>query len=182
MTLTRRLLCFCVLTTGLAAAEPGPFDAARTNDTAVLKRYLAGKGDPNRRDPNGHTLLILAAYNGARESVDVLLKNRADVNLQDGMGTALMAASFKGDIAIAQKLLAAGARVNERNGIGATALMFAALTARVETVRMLLKYRADAGALDQRGLSARGLAEQQGSDETAKVLRDASRAKPRETN
>jgi len=163
----------------LAAAGPELFDAARNNQVAILKPYLESKGDPNARDEGGHTLLILAAYNGQKDAVDLLLKYGADVNSQDRMGTPLMAACFKGDKAIVDRLLKAGARVNDRNGIGATALMFAALTAQFEVVQVLRKHSADVDVVDERGLTARKLAEQQGNDEMVKVLenhRTAGRA------
>lgn len=159
----------------LSAAGPEVFDAARNNQVVVLKPYLASKGDANARDDSGHTLLILAAYNGGKEAVDLLLKSGADVNLQDRMGTPLMAACFKGDLAIVNRLLSAGAHVNDRNGIGATALMFAALTARFEVVQVLRKHSADVDAVDERGLTARKLAEQQGNDGMVKVLAKPSK-------
>jgi ankyrin repeat protein len=74
------------------------------------------------RDPNGHALLILAAYHGSLEAVDLLLAKGAHPNLQDNMGTALMAASFKGYAPIVRKLIASGAKVDDRNGTGASVL------------------------------------------------------------
>ena len=152
------------------AADNDIFAAARNNQAPAVQTYLDQKGDPNRRDENGHTLLILAAYNGSLETVDLLLKRGADCHLQDGMGTALMAASFKGFTPIARKLLASGAKVDERNGIGATALMFASLSGRFEVARMLMNHRADVAAVDQRGLDARKLAEGQGNEPMIKLL------------
>ena len=93
------------------------------------------------------------------------------------MGTALMAASFKGSKPIVQRLLAAGAKVDDRNGVGATALMFAAMTGKIDVVRTLLNHRADSKATDQRGLDARQLAEQQGNDQMVNLLGRAKAAK-----
>ena len=153
------------------------FDAARNNQTAVIARYLNQKGDPNKRDDRGHSLLILAAYNGSLESVDLLLKRGADTHLQDGMGTALMAASVKSFRPIVQRLLDAGARVDERNGIGATALMFAALTGKLSVVSLLMDSKADTSARDQRGLDAKRLAEQQGNTEMLGLLETAPKTR-----
>ena len=167
----QRALVFFAISMGLLrGAETNVFDAARNNQSAVIGRFLDQKGDPNSRDEKGHSLLILAAYNGSTESVDLLLKHGADPHLQDWMGTPLMAASFKGFRPIVLRLLEAGARVDERNGIGATALMFAAMTGRFEVVSLLMERRADAGARDERGLDAKKLAEQQGNVEMMKLL------------
>ena len=161
------LPALCLL---LFSAGDNVFDAVRNNQVAAVKTYLDQHGDPNRRDEKGHPLLILAAYNGSLESVDLLLQRGADPHMQDGMGTALMAASFKGSTQIVRRLLRAGARVNDRNGIGATALMFASLTGRFETAKLLLNYKADAAAVDQRGLDARKLAEGQGNEPMVRLL------------
>ena len=67
------------------------------------------------------------------------------------MGTALMAAAFKGHKNIVNRLLAGGAKVNDRNGIGATALMFASMTGRFEVVRILMNHKADVNVRDERG-------------------------------
>ncbi|MBC7925521.1 MAG: ankyrin repeat domain-containing protein [Bryobacteraceae bacterium] len=107
-----RICWILALSFSARAAEPDLFEAARNNDTGVLKKYLEAKGDPNRRDPKGHPLLTLASYNGSLEAVDLLLKQGAEPDVQDGMGTPLMAASFRGYLAIAKRLLAAGAQVN----------------------------------------------------------------------
>ncbi len=162
---------FLVLSVSLArGADPDVFEAARNNQTKVISHYLEQKGDPDKRDERGHSLLILAAYNGSVEAVSLLLKHGANTQLQDGMGTALMAASFKGFRPIVQMLLASGARVDDRNGIGATALMFAAMTGKLGIVNLLMDWKADAAARDQRGLNARRLAEQQGNTEMVGLL------------
>ncbi len=162
--------------TVLQGAGMDVFDAVRNDQHLVLSNFLDQTGDANARDERGHTLLILAAYNGSGKSVDLLLKRGADLNLQDGMGTALMAASFKGFRPIVQRLLEAGAHVDERNGIGATALMFAAMTGKLGIVSLLMDWRANATARDERGLDAKRLAEQQGNTEMLKLL-DSRRKK-----
>ena len=95
------------------AGNADVFNAARNNQVAAVATFLNQQGDPNLRDEKGHPLLILAAYNGSLETVDLLLKRGANPQLQDNMGTALMAASFKGSKPVVQRLLAAGAKVGE---------------------------------------------------------------------
>lgn len=174
-----KTVCCLLMLVSCLRAEVDIFAAVRNNQVDAARSYLNGRGDPNKRDAKGHTLLILAAYNDSIDTVDLLLKNGADVHLQDGMGTALMAAGFKGSREIVKRLLAAGARVDERNGIGATALMFAAMTGRVEVVKMLLKHRADIEARDSRGLNAKQLAEQQGNAPMVELLERSQPKSPR---
>lgn len=165
----RSLILFLSLSVAFAA-DDAVFTAVRNNQLPAVQAYLDQKGDPNGRDEKGHTLLILAAYNGSLETVDLLLRRGADSHLQDGMGTALMAASFKGFTPIVRKLLATGAKVDERNGMGATALMFASLSGRFAVARLLMNHRADVAAVDQRGLDARKLAEGQGNAPMVQLL------------
>lgn len=168
-----------VLATSLLALEPGAanlFEAARNNDVVSAKRLIvAAHGDVDKAGPDGFTPLILASYSGSPEVVELLLQNHADVHTGSRMGTALMAASFRGYGDIVAKLLKAGARVNDTNEAGGTALMFAALSGRTEVVQLLLDQGAQAGARDVRGLDAATLAEQQGNQELADRLRRLTR-------
>ena len=160
---------------GCAGAQAADlFDAARRDDVKMAREVLAGGANASERDAKGYTPLILAAYNGSQEVVKLLLEKRVDVHVQNAMGNALMAAAFKGEAGIVTALLDAGARVNDVNQSGGTALMFAAMSARTEVVRMLLAHGADAALRDKRGLDAAGLADQQGSHELAGFLRDAA--------
>ena len=70
--------------------------------------------------------LILAAYHGQGPYVERLLDAGADACVQDQRGnTALMGAIFKGELKIAQRLLATDCNPDQRNGAGQTAAMYA---------------------------------------------------------
>ncbi len=73
----------------------------------------------------------------------------AYVNLALTAGTALMLAAYNGHTEIARVLLDHGARVDDRDGGGRTALMYAASGPYEETVRLLLEWKADPLAVDQ---------------------------------
>jgi ankyrin repeat protein len=113
-----------------------------------VKEFLAHKGDVNKAGAQGHTPLTLAAYSGSKDVVQVLIENHADVHVQSGMGNALMAASFHGYRDIVEILVRAGAGVNDVNAAGGPA---------------------------QRRLDAAALAERQGNEELADLLRKAPR-------
>jgi len=76
---------------------------------------------------DGMSPLIAASSEGHLEVAKLLIeKGGADVNAKDRDGTnSLMAASSRGHLKITQLLLDSGAKVNEQNTDGHTALMFA---------------------------------------------------------
>lgn len=84
--------------------------------------------DPDKKDKNGRTALMLAAKNGETEKINLLIKSGADVNLSDKDGwTALMnAARYQNNPETVKLLLEAGADPLQKNNYGSSALMLAA--------------------------------------------------------
>ena len=167
-----------LLSMKLPAAQAGDrdiFDAARANDAVRVKQLVAEHVNIDKPGADGFTPLILAAYSGSPEVVEVLLANHADVHVASRMGNALMAASFQGYAEIVKQLLKAGARVNDTNEAEGTALMFAALSGRTQVVQLLIANGAQVNKRDSRGLDAAMLAEQQGNQELADMLRNAGK-------
>ena len=102
---------------------------ARATPTQIAA-LLAGGADPNGRDRDGWTALMLAASSNADPAVTAtLLARGADPNLADGDGwTALMlAALFNDEPRVTRALLAGGADPELRNHDGWTAAMLAEL-------------------------------------------------------
>lgn len=153
------------------------FDAARMGRTDLIAPLAKTGADVNGYDRRGFTPLILAAYAGQAETVDALIAAGADAckpSLSDG-NTALMGVAFKGNDAIAERLLKAGCDVNARNKAGQTALMMAALFGRTQQVEWLLAAGADADVTDTEGRTARSVAQAQGNDGVLAALPAASR-------
>lgn len=120
------------------AGECDIFEAARMGDAPSLYEFLQNGGDVNLKNHNGHSLLMLAAYNGSEEACRILIQAGADVNAQDKTGNSiLMGVSFKGLPHIASLLLKAGANVKLKNGFGLTALGFAKTFGRQDVVDVL---------------------------------------------
>jgi uncharacterized protein len=67
------------------------------------------------------------------------------------MNAELFEAVKSGDAGSVQRILAAGADVNSRDGEGATLLMVAAYSGNLPTVKALIEAGADANASDERG-------------------------------
>jgi ankyrin repeat protein len=87
--------------------------------------------------------------------------------------TPLQWAVFRGDIAQAKQLLAAGADVKATNAYGVNAMQLAADASNTELVRLLLKAGADPNSANQDGETALHLVARAGNVEAAKLLLNA---------
>ena len=87
---------------------------------------------------------MIASQNGHTEVVEQLLKEHANVNIQNKEGvTALMKASQNNHTEVVEQLLKEGADVNIKNNYGWTALMIASKNGHTQVVEQLLKEDAD---------------------------------------
>lgn len=86
------------------------FDLARQGRTAELSGYVDEGFPVNLANDKGDSLLMLAAYHGHAELVQMLLERGADANQANDRGqTPLAGAVFKGDGEVVRALVAAGA-------------------------------------------------------------------------
>jgi len=93
----------------LALAEK-LFQAARDGDTALLRSYLDAGAPATLTNAAGDSLLMLAAYHGHPETVQLVLHHGGDANAANDRGqTPLAGAVFKGYLEVARVLLDAGA-------------------------------------------------------------------------
>lgn len=149
------------------------FEAARAGRVDLLDPLVKTGADINGYDKRGFTPLILAAYNGQAAAVEALLQRGADPCKPDAgqANTAQMGVAFKGDDAIAARLLQEKCDVNVRNKAGQTALMMAALFRREKQIDLLLAAGADTTLTDAEGRSAAAVAAAQGSTALAERLK-----------
>ncbi|MDT4935583.1 MAG: uncharacterized protein QOK11_3475 [Pseudonocardiales bacterium] len=85
-------------------------DLARTGSTAELVPYVDAGVPVDLTDPQGNTLLMLAAYHGHAATVRELAARGADVDRANDRGqTPLAGAVFKGEPDVLDALLDAGA-------------------------------------------------------------------------
>lgn len=92
---------------------------------------------------DGWPLLMIAARDGRRPMVELLLKHGAKVNDKNHSGeVALHYAAANGHKAVAEVLLKNKADVNARNEVGATPLALAASAGKQDVVALLKKHGA----------------------------------------
>ncbi len=118
---------------------------------AAKVRYLLAKGaNVNARSKLGRTPLMIAAnYDGAVESVRLMIEKGADVKAQDEGGASVLAsAAYVNNVEVARLLLAKGAAVNTKDVLGITPLIQAAWNGdrNGELVKLLLDHGAEANA------------------------------------
>ena len=88
-------------------ARPAPPSRSSTAAEAVEVAYMAADATVTAPPPPG--LIVRAAESGRAAAVALLLERGADVNAMPGRGTALHEAALRGDRALVDLLLAAGA-------------------------------------------------------------------------
>lgn len=83
---------------------------AREGKTAELAEFLDHGIPVDVQDPDGNTLLMLAAYQGQPATVSMLIDRGANVDIRNGRDQAPLAgALFKGEDVVCALLVAAGA-------------------------------------------------------------------------
>jgi len=108
------------------------FSAARIGNFDMIKKILDHGGlDINTKNENGHSVLMLAAYNGHEEIVRQLIDQGADVNSVDNSGNSiLMGVIFKGHSHIFDLLIQSGAQLDYVNPKKQSALDLAVMFGR----------------------------------------------------
>ncbi|MBB4439967.1 MULTISPECIES: ankyrin repeat domain-containing protein [Rhizobium] len=149
--------------------------AIRAGDLAKTESLIRSASGVNDRDAEGFTPLMIAAGLGQPQMVELLLAAGADaLLLEPRMGAAaLHKAAQSGDAAVIVLLLENGAFVDLQSPIlGHTALMDAVLHKQEGGVRTLLAYGARPGVRNHWGQTALDLAESDGLEAIARVIRD----------
>ncbi|HTL17985.1 MAG TPA: ankyrin repeat domain-containing protein [Patescibacteria group bacterium] len=150
LALTAWLACF-QLPAAPSAANTSVFNAIRAGDLSAVRTALKNGADLQARDEQGDTLLMAAALSADAEMLETLINAGADVNAVSPAGVTplLRAATFEDKTRL---LLAHGADVKARSGLGNSALILAARKhGNSRTVQLLL----DRG-LDPNGTNALG--------------------------
>ena len=134
-------------------------------------RLIEAGADPEAKDKDGATALILAAGEGQTDAVATLLAKGANPNAHDKLGgTALIWAIGNNRADVVELLLASGADPNQQDTDGVSALIEAVNTSHGDFIGPLLSYRADPSLKDARGRTAMDIARQKGNQEAVTLL------------
>lgn len=85
-------------------------DFARSGDTHSLTEAYERGFPIDARDPDGNTALMMAAYHGNADTVEMLIERGANINIPNNRNQSPIAgAIFKGEDEVVHTLRAAGA-------------------------------------------------------------------------
>ncbi len=121
-------------------------EAVKNNDVTQLQTLINSGSDVNHLEANGDHPLVMAAYLGHAEVIDLLLRAGADVGALDPTmkATALHAAAYAGRTEAARRLIEAGIEIDRQGPYnGYTALHDAIWQNNVETARVIIEAGAD---------------------------------------
>lgn len=129
--------------------------AAISGDLHAVLRLLELGFDVNTRDAQGCTALLRAAGGGHMDVIEALLAESADPALAAEAGaTPLSAAVSMRNVVVAERLIAAGADIEQRLPGEVTLLMLSAALGLPKMAALLLRYGARVDAVDAQGLTA----------------------------
>jgi len=153
-------------------AKPLMTDPAAAARVDRVRRSLEQGLDVNKADPDGRTAMMMAAFEGYTEVVEVLIEYGAEVDRRDHAGrTALMYASSGPFPQTVELLIENGTDVNHADTAeGWTALMLAAAEGHRPVVEFLLRHGADIELTDQDGDSAIDHARKRGQTDIVALL------------
>ncbi|MCQ9084047.1 ankyrin repeat domain-containing protein [Vibrio harveyi] len=114
------------------------FDAARIGNNEVVDTFVSQGFPIDQRNNQSYTALMVASYQGHRETVRLLLDSGANACLQDKRGnTALMGALIKREIGIAKDLYQADCSPELRNKAGLNLKEFAEIYGQSNVLKSL---------------------------------------------
>src|SRR4029077_10430102 len=136
---------------------------------------LAAGGDPNARDEDNATALILAStqslFGKERKIVEAMVKAKVKIDAVDKDGaSALISAAATGRDGMVRLLLENNAKIDLPDNDGWTALMYASSGGHWSVVKELIEAKANVNATDKQGWTALGMALYQGRGAAAEHL------------
>jgi ankyrin repeat protein len=147
------------------------FRAVRSDNANGMQALLKRGFDPNTRDANGQTGLLIALRESSLNVADVLLASpQTDVEARNASDESpLMLAAIKGHQELVRKLIARDADINKP---GWTPLHYAATSGEVEIMKLLLEKYAFIDAQSPNGTTPLMMAAMYGSTASVKLLLD----------
>ncbi len=127
-------------------------EAIQKGDRSIIESLLLKGISVNSRDYRNATALPIAIFHGL---IDMCVLHSTEINLKLSKGgiTALMMAVHEKKTDLIERLLAAGAQVNDSDGDGRSVLHMAVFSKNVESVRLLVEHKVDFEKRDKNGLT-----------------------------
>jgi len=153
-------------------------EAAKTHDVRTVRYLLDHGAKVNATNNTGATALTEASLRGSVDIARLLIERGADVNHTTNAPFELAPihlAAIRGSAPLIELLLSHGAQVNAKDGTGATPLMWAAYSDRLETaaVSKLLAAGAQTGHKNKMGETAMTFASRRGATPVVALLEKA---------
>jgi ankyrin repeat protein len=117
--------------------ETPAMTAALRGEKVLLETLLALSADPHAKDIHGSNLYDLASAGGHTKILDLL----DDLKVKNNHP--FHSAAGRGDLNTIKKMLKNGREINERDAFGATPLLIATVSGKVDIVSFLLNRKAD---------------------------------------
>ncbi len=137
--------------------------AIQKGDDKKVRELLRGGVNPNGKNKNGTTALLLAAYYGFETISKTLIDSGADVNYQNPSGISpLIYAASKGSREIIKLLLQYGASPTLKDENGYNALMWAVEQTQEFVIPTLIQYTTDLQTVNKKGQTVYDLARKTG--------------------
>jgi uncharacterized protein len=182
-----RYLAYLIVVMAFSAARAGAYEdffaAVNRDDDRAVAALLERGFDPNSRDPQGQTGLILALRDESQRVAEALWKSpQLDVNVRNASDeTALMLAALRGRVDWMQRLLARGAAVHKD---GWSPIHYAATGPEPKAVQLLLDRGAPVEALSPTKNTPLMMAARYGAEGSVELLlaRGASLAPKNDRN
>ena len=157
----------------LPYSPEGFFTAIESGNQSAVAIFLETRINTEIRNSRGWTPLMMAAFNGHEEIVNLLIQHHAEVTpIDPGGNSALHWAAFSGHTGCTNRLIEQHAPVNTGNRFGWTPLILSAARDHPRCVALLIKQGALLNATTEDGSTALHKAAEAGYSEVIKILLD----------
>lgn len=130
-------------------AQKNAYDIARSGTLKEIEQLFEKDSlSLNKPNESGYTVLILACYRNNMPVAKFLIEKKITLDFGSGMGTALMAATFKGNVEAVKLLINNGANLNLTDANGQNVLMMAISVKNTEIIKLLLAAKINLEARD----------------------------------
>ena len=143
------IIAFVLLGFSFGFTQKNAYDIARSGTLLEIEQlYQTDSLSLNIPNESGYTALILACYRKNMPVAKFLIEKKITLDFGSGMGTALMASTFKGNVAAVKLLIDNDANLNLTDANGQNVLMMAITVKNIEIIKLLLAAKINLEARD----------------------------------